>query len=122
VTVSAPYRVRGTLARAAFGGAVLVSLVVLFTPASGVPFAPPGVDKVVHAGLFALLAGTGRWAGARSGPLAVLLVLYAGVSEVVQHVTPLNRTGSAADWLADVAGLLLGLVIWAGLARRGTPG
>jgi membrane associated rhomboid family serine protease len=120
--MSAPYRVRGLPARGAFAGAVLVSVVVLFTPASGVPFAPAGVDKVVHAGLFALLAVTGRWAGARSGPLAVLLVLYAGVSEVVQHVTPLSRTGSVADWLADVVGLLVGLAIWAQLPRRSPPG
>jgi VanZ family protein len=115
-------RVRGPLARSACAVVVLVSLVVLFTPASGVPFAPPGVDKVIHAGLFALLALTGRWAGARPWPLAVVLVLYAGVSEVVQEVTPLNRTGSVADWLADAAGLLLGLAAWAPLLRRGTPG
>jgi hypothetical protein len=118
----ASLRVRGPLARGACVVVVLVSLVVLFTPSSGVPFAPAGIDKVVHAGLFALLALTGRWAGARPGPLAVLLVLYAALSEVVQQVTHLNRTGSVADWLADIAGLLLGLAIWARLARRGMVG
>jgi VanZ family protein len=118
----APHRVRGPLARAAFAVAVLVSLVVLFAPSSGVPFAPPGVDKVVHAGLFALLAVTGRWAGTSGRPLAVLLVVYAAVSEVIQDVSPLDRTGSVADCLADVVGVLLGLAIWARLSRRGTPG
>jgi VanZ family protein len=117
--MATPLRVRGSLAQGACGVVVLVSLVVLFAPSSDVPVAPPGVDKLVHAGLFALLAFTGRWAGARLRPLAVLLALYAAVSEVVQEVTPLNRTGSVADWLADAAGLLLGLAIWATLTRRG---
>ena len=105
------------MGRLAFAAAVLVSLVVLFTPASGVPWAPPGVDKVVHAALFAGLAVTGRWAGAGRGPLAVLLVLYAAVSEVVQEWAPLDRTGSPADVLADVLGLLLGLLAWDRLTR-----
>jgi VanZ family protein len=117
--MATPLRVRGPLAQGAYGIVVLVSLVVLFAPSSDVPVAPPGVDKLVHAALFALLAFTGRWAGPRLRPLAVLLVLYAAVSEVVQEITPLNRTGSVADWLADAAGLLLGLAIWATLTRRG---
>jgi VanZ family protein len=91
--------------------------VVLFTPASGVPWAPPGVDKLVHAVLFAGLAVSGRWAGLARGVLAVLLVVYAAVSEVVQEWGPLDRTGSPADLLADVAGLLLGLLVWEGLTR-----
>ena len=99
-------------ARLAFAGAVLVSLVVLFTPASGVPWAPPGVDKLVHATLFAALAVTGRWAGAGPRSLAVVLVVYAAVSEVVQEWGPLDRTGSLADLLADVAGVALGLLLW----------
>ena len=109
--------VRRPLARISFAAAVLLSLVVLFTPASGVPWAPPGVDKLVHAALFAGLAVTGRWAGASRRPLAVVLVAYAAVSEVVQAWAPLARTGSPADVLADVVGLLLGLLAWDRLAR-----
>jgi VanZ family protein len=100
------------LSRIAFAAAALLSLVVLFTPASGVPWAPPGVDKLVHAALFAGLAVTGRWAGAGLRRLAVLLAVYAVVSEVVQAWSPLGRTGSPADVLADVVGLLLGLLAW----------
>jgi VanZ family protein len=102
--------------RYAFAAVGLLSLVVLFTPASGVPWAPPGVDKLVHAVLFAALAVTGRWAGAGLRRLAVLLVVYAVVSEVVQAWIPLDRTGSPADVLADVVGLLLGLLAWDRLA------
>ena len=108
----------GALARGAFAVAVLVSLAVLFAPASDVPSAPPGVDKVVHLSLFAALSLTGRWAGVRRGVLAVLLVGYAAVSELLQSLDVLNRSTSVADWLADVAGVVLGLLVWDLLARR----
>ncbi|WP_222193810.1 VanZ family protein [Modestobacter italicus] len=108
----------GALARGAFAVAVLVSLAVLFAPASDVPSAPPGVDKVVHLLLFAALSLTGRWAGVRRGVLAGLLVVYAALSELLQSLDLLNRSTSVADWLADVVGVLLGLLLWDLLARR----
>jgi hypothetical protein len=107
----------GPLSRGAFALAVLVSLAVLFAPAGDVPFAPPGVDKLVHLALFAALAVTGRWAGIGRGPLAIGLVVYAAVSEVLQGLTPLNRSASLADWVADVVGVLVGLLLWESLAR-----
>jgi hypothetical protein len=106
-------QVHGALARGAFAVAVLVSLAVLFAPGGAVPFAPPGVDKVVHVALFLALALTGRWAGARAVVLGPLLVAYGAVSEVVQAVTPLERSGSVADLLADAVGVALGLAAWA---------
>ncbi len=114
-------RVRGRLGRAAFAVAVVVSLVVLFTPASGVPTAPPGVDKLVHAALFAALAGTGRWAGPRPAGLVVALAVYAAGSEVIQGITPLNRSASLTDWIADAVGILLGLALWALVTGRNRP-
>jgi hypothetical protein len=108
----------GALARGAFSVAVLVSLAVLFTPGSDVPTAPPGVDKVVHGLLFAVLALSGRWAGVRRPVLAGLLVLYAAGSEVIQGLVPLERSASVGDVLADVAGLLIGLGMWEALVRR----
>jgi hypothetical protein len=108
----------GALARGVFSVAVLVSLTVLFTPGSDVPTAPPGVDKVVHGLLFAVLALSGRWAGVRRPVLAGLLALYAAVSEVVQGLAPLDRSASVGDVLADVAGLLIGLAVGEALARR----
>jgi hypothetical protein len=50
----------GALARGAFAVAVLASLAILFAPGSDVPPSPPGVDKLVHGGLFLALAVTGR--------------------------------------------------------------
>jgi hypothetical protein len=111
------FAVHGALARGAFAVAVLVSLAVLFAPAGEVPDAQAGVDKVVHLALFLALAVTGRWAGMGARFLGLLLVAYGVVSEVVQAVTPLERSGSPADLLADVAGVALGLALW-GLGSR----
>ena len=105
--------VHGALSRGAFAVAVLVSLAVLFAPADDVPMAPPGVDKLVHLLLFAALAASGRWAGVRAGVLAGSLVVYAAVSEVVQGLSALQRSASVADWVADVVGVLAGLLAWA---------
>ncbi|MGY1636329.1 VanZ family protein [Geodermatophilus sp. SYSU D00742] len=113
--------VHGALSRGVFAVAVLVSLAVLFAPADDVPWAPPGVDKLVHLLLFAALALSGRWAGIRARVLGPLLVAYAAVSEVVQGLSPLERSASVADWVADVVGVGAGLLLAAGLLRR-TPG
>jgi hypothetical protein len=107
------------LGRAVFAGVLVVSLVVLFAPAGDVPAAPPGVDKVVHAVLFLALAVTGRWAGLRPAVLLPALALYAAGSEVLQGMAAIGRTTSVADWIADVAGLLAGLALWARLAGGG---
>ena len=90
--------------------AALLSVVVLFTPESGVPTSPPGTDKVVHTVLFVLLAFTGLYA--KIPRVLLLLVVYAGVSEVLQQViTPLHRSGDVLDALVDVLGIGLGWAI-----------
>ncbi|WNV74407.1 VanZ family protein [Geodermatophilus sp. DSM 44513] len=108
----------GVLARGVFAVAVLVSFAVLFAPADDVPSSPPGVDKAVHLLLFAALAVSGRWAGARPAVLAAALVAYAAVSEVVQGLPALGRSASVADGVADVAGVLAGLLLWSRAGRR----
>ena len=110
--------VHGALSRGVFAVVVLVSLAVLFAPASDVPSAAAGVDKVVHLVLFAALALTGRWAGIAARPLALLLLGYAAVSEVVQGLSALDRSMSPADWVADAVGVLLGLALWEFASRR----
>ena len=102
----------------AFGVAVVLSLVVLFAP-SGDGVAPfRHSDKVVHAALFALLAGTARW---RFGPLAVVLVAvaaYAPLSEVAQAVLLPGRDGDWHDAVADLCGVALGWLLVGRLLRR----
>jgi hypothetical protein len=75
------------------------------------------VDKVVHVSLFAVLALTGRWAGIRRGVLATLLPVYAAASELLQELPGLQRDASLGDLVADVAGVLGGLLLW-GLVER----
>ncbi len=110
--------VHGALSRGAFAVAALVSLAVLFAPASDVPAAADGVDKLVHAVLFCVLALTGRWAGVGRRVLAGGLVGYAVASELLQGALPLGRTASVWDALADVVGVVLGLAIWRTAVRR----
>jgi VanZ family protein len=111
----------GALARGALALAVLVSLAVLFAPSSDVPSAPRGVDKVVHLSLFLALALTGRWAGVGRQVTAVSLVLYAAVSEVLQGTDLVGRDAEVLDWVADTAGVLLGLLVWSLLSRPRGP-
>ena len=93
----------------AFAVVVLVSLVMLFSPASDTPGGFEPNDKLVHFLLFAALAVTGRLAGVPVLRLAVGLVAYAGVSEVLQSVLPIDRHGDPRDALADVLGAVSGL-------------
>lgn len=114
-------QVHGALSRGVFAVVVLVSLAILFAPASDVPSAPPGVDKLVHVALFTALAVSGRWAGVGVAAIAWGLVGYAVVSELIQGLTPLARSASPADGLADLAGILIGLAVWGVVSRRTTP-
>lgn len=111
-------RGRRTAGRWAFAAVLVASGVVLFTPSSGVPSAPPGTDKVVHVVLFAALALTGRAAGARTAPLVAALAAYAGVSELLQALPALGRSATALDLAADLAGIALGIAAWQGLRSR----
>lgn len=109
---------RGAASRGAFAVVVLLSLVVLFAPGSDVPPAPHGADKLVHGGLFVALACSARWAGIGRRAVAVVLPLYAAASELIQTIPALHRDGSFGDWLADVVGMLLGLLVWTLVERR----
>ena len=113
-------RAGGPVSWTVFAVLVGVSLVVLFTPASGVPFAPAGVDKIVHLVLFGSLGAAGSWAGGSWRVLVVLLVAYAAGSELLQGLPAVNRSVSAWDWLADTVGVVLGLSAARLFARRRT--
>jgi VanZ family protein len=108
----------GALSRGTFAVVVLLSLAILLAPGSDVPPSPPGVDKLVHGGLFLALAVSGRWAGVRWRVLAVLLPVYAAASELLQTIPALHRDGTIGDWLADTVGAVIGLVLWSLLSRR----
>ncbi len=99
---------------------LLLSLYVLFTPTTAGPSLFEGSDKVVHLGLFALLAATTRW---RFGPATAALAAvaaYAVVSEVVQGALLSTRSGDLYDVVADLLGVALGWLL-AGRLLAGAP-
>ena len=98
--------------------AVLLSLYVLFWPSpAGSDVRIPGADKLVHAGLFLLLAVTARLRfGALPRVLAAVLV-YAALSELVQALLLVRRSGDLLDLLADAAGAVAGWLLVAHTPR-----
>jgi len=104
--------------QASFALALVLSVGILFAPASAVPSAPAGTDLVVHVVLFAALAYTGLLAGL-SRPLTVIaLLVYAAASELIQSMPVLNRAASPVDWLADAVGIGVGVGLSLALRRR----
>jgi hypothetical protein len=110
--------VRPRLARTVFALLLGVSLVMFLTPGDEVPQQGPD-DKVVHALIFVVLAGAGRWAATPWAPLGLGLVAYAAVTETLQALLPIDRHGDVRDLLADVSGVLLGLVLSCVASRVG---
>ena len=77
----------------------------------------PGADKLVHAGLFALLAATAVWRFGRRPAVVVGLVAYAVLSEVAQGLLLADRSGDPLDVVADLVGTAAGWL----LGRRLRP-
>lgn len=101
-----------------FALAVAVQLAVLYWPrAVGTPGALP-LDKVVHALVFGAVAWTGVRAGLRPGPLVIVLLAHAVLSEAVQDTLLPGRSGDPRDAAADAVGTLLGA--WSALRVRDT--
>lgn len=90
---------------------MVAALIILFTPASGVPSGFEHSDKIIHFGLFAALAYSSRIAAISTGTTALWTVGFAIVSEILQAVLPLGRSGSALDALFDAAGVAAGLLV-----------
>lgn len=77
--------------------------------------APPGADKLVHFGLYAVLATlTMRAAGARQSSaravlaVALALLVWGLLDEWHQAFIP-GRSADVADWAADAVGMIAGI-------------
>ncbi|WP_058235118.1 VanZ family protein [Devriesea agamarum] len=109
-----------TVWRLVFVAVAIVANVGFYLPK--VPAVPggltiPGLDKVVHGVVFALTA----WALLRilaprrrfpAGWVVLLLLCHAGVIELVQGWLLSGRSADAWDVLADVVGIVVGVVGW----------
>lgn len=100
--------------------ATLTIAAICFLPGSNLPNAPfLNFDKFVHFGIFAIL--TILWYlpfwDKRSNSLnfliALLLITYGGIIEIVQHQFVTGRTGDVFDLIANILGVLaVYLFIW----------
>ena len=102
-----------TARRALFLAALVGNLVVLYAPSPpATPGAGAGVDKVVHAVVFAVLVFTGLRAGLRASWFVPVVVAHALISEIVQEALLAERHGDPWDALADAVGITLGVVAY----------
>jgi len=109
--------------------AILI-LIVCSIPGSSLPKPPavPHIDKLVHAGLYFILASFlipvpgqshNRYIR-KTAPLIVLLFIafYGGAIEIAQEHLFVNRSGDIMDLLSDIAGGLVALLLYYTLTRR----
>lgn len=86
-----------------------------------VPLPGPGMDKIVHAGVFAVLGGLAALAFRAEGTAArraavlgaLLALVYGGLDEVHQSWTP-GRAMDSEDMLADGLGAAAGALVVSG--------
>ena len=98
--------------------ATLAVTVMLLSPGGIAPTGPPHTDKVTHALFFAVLAYCSRYARIPVVWTLVWLAVYGAGTEVLQENVAVRRSGSVWDWCADVAGVLIGLGVFALVRRR----
>lgn len=103
---------------------LIVALTVSPLPPAGASLTVPGLDKLVHAALFGVLAWLALQARARGGqrrlPLWVLVVsiaMFAGADEWVQQFVP-GRSADLLDWSADMSGVLVAVLIFISAPAR----
>lgn len=103
--------------------------VLLFVPGSGYPSVSfSGIDLLVHAGLFGIwgfLTAQGFYKQAhwpvlrfyRGFAVLIIGVLWAMALEAVQGFLLWERSAGLEDYVADIVGVLLGLLVFERLVR-----
>ncbi|MDX1915214.1 MAG: VanZ family protein [Methylophilus sp.] len=72
----------------------------------------PYWDKVQHMGVFLIMTKIGFYAyPSKKWWVAIHLAVFGALVEVLQGLLTVTRQASVYDWLADVAGILLMVVI-----------
>jgi hypothetical protein len=115
VTGKSNPRMPKLLWRWAFGVALALQLIVLYAP--NAPAGPeiPGLDKVIHASIFAAPALAALMVGIRARWALAILAVHAPISELIQHFALPHRNGDVLDVMADLGGVALGglaYVVW----------
>ncbi|WP_324663806.1 VanZ family protein [Haloarcula sediminis] len=123
--MSPPVVTRRTLPAVGFALLVLVVSLLPAPETGGPPLPAPlgvAVDKWVHAGSYAVLAGLLAWArGSRDtvvvAALVGLAVAYGCGIELLQTLVP-SRSFSGADAVANAVGAAGGGAVWLAVAAR----
>jgi VanZ family protein len=95
---------------------VLVICWLSFSPLNKLSVKPPiGADKIAHVVMYAILGvllARATSLGRNRSLFYILALLFAGGTEVVQHLFIPNRTGDWFDFIANCIGLLPVLYFW----------
>lgn len=95
---------------------LLAQVALLYLPAGDGPALAPGSDKVGHALLFGLPGALAVLLGHRW--VLPILVLHALVSEPLQGWLTSTRQADPWDLVADLVGIVLGVVVAEAAVRR----
>ncbi|MDA9312452.1 VanZ family protein [Vicingaceae bacterium] len=94
---------------------VLIICWLSFSPLDKLIIKPPlGADKLAHIGMYALLGSSAIWTTSSKKwryMLFIFAFVFAGATEVIQHLFVLNRTGDLYDFIANSIGLVIILFI-----------
>lgn len=102
----------------ALGVALAVQLIVLYVPQAPAGPSITGLDKVVHACIFAVPVLAALLAGLSGWWVLGLLAVHAPVSELIQHFALPQRSGDVFDAVADLGGVLIGGLAYMVWTRR----
>ena len=94
---------------------------LLFSPGSALPKTGllniPNGDKIIHFAMFGILGFIWINESKKNSTFFTYLllffaVLFAGLSEVIQHFFISGRTGNSLDFFADLFGLIIAIVFY----------
>ncbi len=111
-------RAQKRLWRVAFGVALAVQLIAVYSPQGLAGPGITGLDKVVHVSIFFAPALALLMMGVRARWALGILALHAPVSELIQHFFLPHRSGDVFDALADLGGVALGWFVYVVWDRR----
>lgn len=94
-----------------FVAACALNVYALYAPRVAGTGGFPGMDKVAHVAVFALVMSTAMLARFNVRVLVVILVGHLVMSELVQHYLLPERSGDVGDAVADAVGIALGWVM-----------
>ena len=105
---------KNSILAALFWALITTTTFLLLVEVKPVPQTWPK-DKLEHAIVFALLSYLGIKAYSTKAyskyalTICLALAIFGGLMELLQSQLTLTRSGSVADWLADIVGITLGL-------------